>query len=70
MYVFARDPDFDVSTGKYSKLPVWIEIPYRSLTFGTLQDEAGQGTGASSPLSARRRTQLLSARQSMHTLGS
>jgi hypothetical protein len=31
MYVFAWDPDFDVSTGKYSKLPVWVEIPYRSL---------------------------------------
>jgi hypothetical protein len=31
MYVFAWDPNFDVSTGKYSKLPVWVEIPYRSL---------------------------------------
>jgi hypothetical protein len=31
LYVFEWEPDFDVSTGQYSKLPVWVEIPYRSL---------------------------------------
>lgn len=30
-YTFPWIPDFDVTTGHYNMLPVWIEIPFRSL---------------------------------------
>lgn len=31
MYTFPWIPDFDVTRGHFNMLPVWIEIPFRSL---------------------------------------
>lgn len=32
MYTFAWDPAFDLSTGGYSPLTVWVELPYRIMS--------------------------------------
>lgn len=32
MYMFKWDPNFDLSYGGYSPLPVWVEIPLRALS--------------------------------------
>jgi hypothetical protein len=45
LYVFAWEPDFDVSTGKYLKLPVWVEIPYRSLILEPYRMHLAQALG-------------------------
>lgn len=31
MYIVPWEPSFDVTTGNYSKLPVWVDIPFKVL---------------------------------------
>lgn len=31
MFTAAWEPGFDVTTGNYSKLPIWLDIPFRVL---------------------------------------
>lgn len=31
LYTFPKEPNFDVTTGNYHMLRVWIEFPFRSL---------------------------------------
>lgn len=33
VYTVAWDPSFDLRNETYTKLPVWIEIPFRALAF-------------------------------------
>jgi hypothetical protein len=67
MYVFAWKPDFDVSTGKYSKLPVWVEIPYRSLILEPYRMKLATALGPVLPY--LQGAQFIPPQQSMYPMG-
>ncbi|CAM6091060.1 unnamed protein product [Calypogeia fissa] len=44
-YFFAWEPEFNVSTGQYTKLPVWVEITYRDLNLEPMQIQIAEALG-------------------------
>lgn len=50
LYTFPWVPDFNVTTGHYNLLPVWIEITYRSLILEKGKIQNGQQFGKSASL--------------------
>ncbi|CAM6105403.1 unnamed protein product [Calypogeia fissa] len=45
VYFFAYEPEFNVSTGQYTKLPVWVEITYRDLNLEPMRMKIAEALG-------------------------
>ncbi|CAM6104281.1 unnamed protein product [Calypogeia fissa] len=45
VYFFKWEPEFNVSTGQYTKLPVWVEITYRDLNLEPMRIKIAEALG-------------------------
>ncbi|CAM6088051.1 unnamed protein product [Calypogeia fissa] len=45
VYFLAWEPEFNVSTGQYTKLPVWVEITYRDLNLEPMRIQIAEALG-------------------------
>ncbi|CAM6116912.1 unnamed protein product [Calypogeia fissa] len=45
VYFFAWEPEFNVRTGQYTKLPLWVEITYRDLNLEPMRIQIAEALG-------------------------